>query len=128
MLHPILDTAYTRAFFRDRLLFLISLAGIFTHGALWLLLFLGFDTIYTPDREYITLHYKILFGTDFVGQWFSIFLVPFTGMIVLGVNFFLARTLYHIEHRLAYVLVSASFAVQGMLVFALYLLLQINLY
>lgn len=128
MLHPILDTAYTRAFFRDRLLFLLSLAGIGMHGALWVLLFLGFDTIYTPDREYITLHYKILFGTDFVGQWFSVFLVPLTGMIVLAVNFFLARTLYHIEHRLAYVLVSASFVVQGILVFALYLLLQINLY
>ncbi|MBI4600229.1 hypothetical protein HY732_04920 [Candidatus Uhrbacteria bacterium] len=127
MLHPLLDTWYTRAFFRDHLFFGISSAALFAHAAVWLLLFLGFDTIYTSDREYITLHYKILFGTDFVAQWFVIFLVPLVGLFVLIVNFILERTLYHIERRLAYALAAAALAVNSILIFALYLLLQVNL-
>lgn len=128
MIHPLLDTVYTKTFFRDRFFFSIFSFGVMAHGVLWILLFLGFDTLVTSDTQYITLHYRVLFGTDFVAQWFSIFFIPFVGLLVGCVNYTLARTLYNIEHRLAYALEWAALAVQGILIFALYLLLQINLY
>ncbi len=128
MIHPLLDAVYTRAFFRDRLFFIVFFLGCLLHAVLWTLLFLGFDTLATSDTQYITLHYKILFGTDFVAQWFSLFLVPLCGFLILGINYFLGRTLYHIERRFSIALAAAALAVQVILVFSLYLLLQVNLY
>ena len=128
MLHPTIDTFYTKVFFRDRLLFFLSCGGMVVYGALLLLLSLGFDTLYTSDREYITLHYKILFGTDFVAQWFYIFLIPLAGVVVFALNFFVGRVLYNIERNLTYASMAVALLVQGLLFFGLILLLQVNLY
>jgi hypothetical protein len=128
MIHPLLDACYTRAFFRDRLLCIVSILGLAAHAALWFLLFLGFDTVYSSDREYITLHYKVLFGADSVAQWFFIFLLPLGGLAVVFINFVLARALYHIDRRYSIALQAVSCAANAVLIAALYFLLQVNLY
>ncbi len=98
------------------------------HGLLWILLILGLDTFRSGDREYIILHYKIFFGTDFVARWFSIYLLPLVGLAVLGVTIFLQGAVYHIERRLAYALSFTALLVQALLLVGLALLIQINLY
>jgi len=128
MIHPILDRYYTKLFFRDRVFSLFFVAGLLAHAAQWILLFLAFDTIYSPDKAYITLHYKIIFGTDFVAQWFSIFLVPLVGLAVFIINALISRTLYNIDKRLAIACMATAFFVNAVLLWALYLLLQVNLY
>lgn len=59
----------------------------------------------------IPLHYNIYFGVDLIGNKGQILKLPFVGLIVLGVNYFLARFVYGKERFVSYILVDAALAV-----------------
>lgn len=59
----------------------------------------------------IPLHYNIYFGVDLIGNKGQILKLPFVGLIVLGVNCFLARFVYGKERFVSYILVYAALAV-----------------
>src|SRR3989344_3163074 len=46
----------------------------------WLLWQIG------PQDEQIFLHYNILFGVDYVGEWGRVFFLPINGLAILLVN------------------------------------------
>lgn len=126
MIYRRFDTFYTKVFFRDRPFLLIGIGALCIHGLIWLLLILGFDTFRATDTEYITLHYRIIFGTDFIARWESIFLIPGLGAGMIVLNTMIARAIYHIGRIVSVALMSAACVGNALLLLVLYLLLQIN--
>lgn len=39
-----------------------------------------------PQQELIFLHYNVMFGVDFIGEWWRVLFVPIAGLIILLVN------------------------------------------
>jgi len=126
MLPGALNSLYTKIFLRDRTLFILAGITALVHGLIWFLLFLGFDTLYSPDREYITLHYNSVFGADFVARWFTIFLIPLCGLVLVGINMFIGYRVYNINKHLTYTCALTALVVNILLLTALQLLLRAN--
>lgn len=126
MLPKPLDFLYTKLFLRDRIIFILSSATAIMHAAIWFLLFLGFDNVYSPDREYITLHYNSVFGTDFVARWFTIFLIPVCGLVFALINTFVGYRVYNLNKHLTYACSLTALIGTIFLFVALQLLLRMN--
>ena len=120
------DAFYTKAFHRDRYFFLYTLGTLVMYILLWILLIAGLDTFRPSDTDYITLHYKIIMGTDFIARWETIFLLPAFAAFCIGVNTVLGHRLYHIQKTLMRMLAATSFGVTLVVFAALLLLLRIN--
>ena len=127
-LHPALAEAYTVLFFRDQAFFLTTITALVGNGALWMLLAWQFAILYQPGRDYIALHYKVVFGVDWLGRWYYIFLVPITGLVGLVLQYLLARRAYHYQKTVQRLLMIAAVACQVILFFSLYLIIQANLF
>lgn len=126
MIHPRLDAFYTKFFLRDRQFFLLFAGAVGVNALIWTLLALGLDTFRPSDTEYITLHYKIIFGTDFIARWETIFLIPGLGVFFIAVNMVVGRSMYHIQKTLSNALMLTALFGNVVLFFALYLLLRVN--
>ncbi|MBI4253372.1 hypothetical protein HY623_04340 [Candidatus Uhrbacteria bacterium] len=126
MLHPSLDALYTKFFFRDRPFFLF-IAGAGGLSILsWLFLIINLDTFRPSDTEYITLHYKMIVGTDFIARWESIFLIPALAVFIVVCNTALARGMIHAHKPLARALSCAALITSAVLYMSLTLLYRIN--
>ncbi len=68
-------------------------AGIALNAAQWLFLAVHVR----PQADPIPLHYTITFGIDRIGPWYSAFLLPLSGTIMLGMNIVL--TSLTVEHQ-----------------------------
>lgn len=68
-------------------------AGLALNAAQWLFLFIQVK----PHAEPIPLHYTITFGIDRIGQWYSAYMLPLSGTIMLGMN--VALTSLTVEHQ-----------------------------
>lgn len=53
-----------------------------------------FAWLVKPQDGLLFVHYNIYFGVDLVGPWYRLYTIPAAGLVVLLVNFFLARTLH----------------------------------
>lgn len=126
MLNPSLDTLYTKFFFRDRPFFLFIAGSGGLTILLWLFLIINLDTFRPSDTEYITLHYKMIVGTDFIARWESIFLIPALAVFIVICNTALARGMIHAHKPLARALACAALITTAVLFFSLYLLYRIN--
>ncbi len=126
--HPAITSMYTTLFFRDRGFFLATLFAWLSHSVLWILLLWRFNIVYQGGRDYIALHYKVVFGVDWLGQWYSIFLLPMTGMIIIVTHYLLAKHSYHQQKTFVYLLMGSAIACQCVLVFALSLIIQANFF
>lgn len=126
MLPGPLNSLYTKLFLRDRVIFIIASATVVVYGVMLFLLFLGFNDIYSADREYITLHYNSVFGTDFVARWFTIFLVPLCGFVIAGINTFVGYRIYNLNKHLTYACALTALVSNILLFCALQLLLRVN--
>ncbi|MDO8571700.1 MAG: hypothetical protein Q7R79_03395 [bacterium] len=127
-LHPSLTQIYTVLFFRDRVFLLMTITTLIGNAALWVLLAWQFTVLYQPGRDYIALHYKVVFGVDWLGRWYYIFLIPVTGLVVFVLHYFLARRAYHYQKTIQHLLMIAAGACQIILFFSLYLIIQANLF
>ena len=54
----------------------------------WILLYIR------PQNDLIFLHYNILFGVDYIGEWWRIYFVAITGLIIFIINFLLGWLLF----------------------------------
>ncbi len=51
---------------------------------------------YIRKQDYpLFLHYTVLFGVDYTGEWYKVFSVPLGGLCILLINFFLGWILFH---------------------------------
>ncbi len=131
MLHPLIqkwNQLESWLFFRNKALFYLYGSACVVHIVMWGVFFANLQTIYQPTKEFITLHYKVGIGPDFVGPWYVILTIPLCAMIVLILNCFLGRLIYHNERFSAYTLAATALMVQLVCGWALYLIIKANLF
>lgn len=115
-------------FYRNKALLYLYGTATVLHLLLWGTLLVNIQTVYQPTKEFITLHYKVGIGPDFVGPWYAIFAIPFIGLVVLGLNCALGKLAYHYERYSVYSLAVGACCAQIMLLWVLYLILKANLF
>lgn len=118
---------YAKVFLRDPLFFAFLATAVGLYALMWIFLILTFDTFRPSDSEYIILHAKIIFGTDYIARWESIFLLPALAAFLIICNTILGRAMMYTHKPLARALGFAALAGTAVLLFGLYLLYQINL-
>ena len=88
----------------------------------WVWLLIGIK----PNLDPIFLHYNILFGVDYVGEWWRVFYLPLAGIIFLLLNFFLGW--YFIKRDKFWVLLlnSGALLCQVFILISIYYLIYLN--
>lgn len=81
----------------------------------------------TAGQELAILHYNVLFGIDFIGSPWQIWLLPLYGLLLYLGNNLLALTLQAKDRLAAQILIGASLMVNLFLALALYSIYLINL-
>lgn len=119
---------YTKLFVRDAFFLFGTLCALIAHIALWALFVLRFDILYQPGRDFIALHYRVFYGVDFLGEWYMLFIIPLFALLVLVVNYGFAKKTIISSPVIAASLSLVSCAVQVISFFALYFIIQINLF
>jgi hypothetical protein len=80
-----------------------------------------------PAGTVIILHYNVYFGVDLAGKVLRAYTVPFIGLCILGINFFLASYFYQQKERIAsYVLLISAFIVQLSLLISIISVIVVN--
>lgn len=114
--------------FRDKVLVYLYGAALIVHIFVWGILLVNFQTVYQPTKEFITLHYKVGIGPDFVGPWYMILVIPLASLALLILNCLLGRMLYHQERFSAYSLAATALCGQIVIGWILYLIVKANLF
>lgn len=97
----------------------VSLAlNLFTWG--WLLFYIR------RQNDPVFLHYTVLFGVDYTGDWYQVFVVPLGGFFVLVLNMVLGWILFHKDDFAGYALNAVSLLVQIILLVTSLLLVLLN--
>ncbi len=122
------NAVYTRLFFRDRFLCGATLAALALNVAAWILLVHNLPVIHQAGREFIALHYKVFYGIDYYSDWYYVFGFPLAGSVIGAANYFLSRRVFSHAALLASLLSSVSILFQLLLIFALYLVINLNLF
>jgi len=79
-----------------------------------------------PQTEPVFLHYNILFGVDFVGEWWQALYLPISGLAIIVVNAAMGWLLFSRDKFLAQILNGISLFCQLFLLFAAALLVFLN--
>ena len=90
--------------------------------SLWVFLFKNQKSSELP----VILHYNLFFGVDYLGGYNEIYLIPAVGVIIIFINTILGYLLYERERLASYFLIFNIFIVQLFLLFASYLIVEIN--
>ena len=77
--------------------------------------------------EQAFLHYNNIFGIDLVGSWWKALLLPIGGLLVLVINYLLGLYCYNTDKVISRLIVLSAGLFQIFLVWAVYLLVEINL-
>jgi len=112
-----------RLFFRQvpiLVLFGLSLLANLATWA-WLLWFIE------PSEEPMYLHYNVLFGVDYIGDWWRVFLLPVVGVSILIINTLLGWFLASRDLVVAYILQVTSAFAQFLLLLMAILIVRINI-
>lgn len=123
-----LRNIYSSLFFRSSYFLLFTLAGLVANAMIWMLIALGLETLHQSDRDFIILHYKIPLGPDLYWYWYGVFVLPIAGLLFVVTNYFFARFTHQFFQRSIVVLPVTAFLCQLILIRAVYLIIQINLY
>ncbi len=94
------------------------LANVITWG--WLAWF------FKPTNEPVFLHYNVLFGVDYIGDWHRVFLLPIVGVSILLINTLLGWLLASRDMVVAYILQIISLLSSSLLLLMALLLVEIN--
>lgn len=72
------------------------------------------------------LHYNIFFGRDLLGERWQLFQAPFTGLVIMAVNFTLGWLLFAKDRFLTWMILAATIACEALLVYASGVIISIN--
>lgn len=92
--------------------------NLFTWG--WLLFYIR------PQEETLFLHYTVLFGVDYTGEWYQVFFVPLSGFVIFLINMVLGWFLFERDDFAGYVLNVVSLFIQVVLLATSVLLVLLN--
>ena len=79
-----------------------------------------------PHSEPIFLHYNILFGVDYIGEWWRFFGLPAVGLAILLINFFTGWVLFPKDKFSSLLLNAISAICQVFLLITTVLLVSLN--
>lgn len=119
---------YEKVFFRDMSIATGSLTAFAGLIAMVALILWNREVLYGSGNALVYLHYKIFMGVDYYARWQYIFLLPFSGVVCMGVNYVFSRILVYSHRTLAQMLMICAALFQYLLLFAIYLLIQINIF
>ena len=97
--------------------------GFLINAAAWLWPLM---TLHPEAGEQIFLHYNILYGVDYAGDYARLLYLPLTGTVILTVNTLLAWSLFQKDKVIAYVLGGVSVFSELFLFVAVLLLIFLN--
>ena len=104
---------------------LLILAALFFNLAAWFLAWLIIARL--PDGQTaVILHYNVLFGIDFIGERWQVWLLPFYGLLICLGNNLLAVWLYGRDRLAAQLVCAAAAAANLFLSLALLTIYLIN--
>jgi len=112
-----------RSYWKNKIIMNIFALSCLANVSLWIFLFKNQKSPELP----VILHYNLFFGVDYLGGYNEIYLIPIVGVIVIIVNTILGYLLYERERLASYFLTFNIFIVQSFLLFAGYLIVEINL-
>lgn len=99
---------------------IISVAvNLFIWG--WLLYYIR------KQADPVFLHYTVLFGVDYTGEWYQVFTVPLGGLFVFAVNLILGWILFQKDDFAGYLLNAVSAFIQIILLATAVLLVLLNI-
>ena len=111
-----------KTFIKNKII-LINLAGnLFFNLFLWLLLFLKIK----PQEAPLLLHYNIYFGIDLIGEWYKVFLIPFSGLAIFLLNLIFSFIIYKKDKILSYFPLIVSLIIQIILFIGGILIILLN--
>ncbi len=87
----------------------------------WLLWFIS------PVEEPIFLHYNVLFGVDYIGEWWRVYTLPLVGLVILLVNGILGWSLASRDLVIAYIVNTVACICQILLLVMAILVVRINI-
>lgn len=97
-----------KLFIRDRWVYVPLALVFFVQGFCW-----WYTVVHVrPTNEQIFLHYTIVFGVDLVGEWWKMYIIPFSGLLTLIVNSLVAFFMYGSEKVMARMLLAYTVLVQ----------------
>jgi len=114
--------AFKKSYFQNRAMRDVLILSVLTNIGLWIYLFAN-----KIDSPYpIILHYSLLFGVDYLGEYYKIFFIPLVGLILLLGNSVMGYWIYLREKLAAYFLMIATLEIQIFLFIAGIALIKIN--
>lgn len=98
------------------------LFSLFFNVGIWILL----NQFIEPTTELIYLHYNIYFGIDLIGEWYKVYLIPFSGFLILLVNYLVGAIMYPTKKVFTYLMTGFTIPLQIFLGWAAFLIILIN--
>lgn len=113
---------FSSLYFKDKIIKWSLIASIILDALLLALIY-----FLIPIRvEPIVLRYNIYVGISLIGPWYQAFYLPLAGLIIIILNFLLARMMFLKEKILAYVLAIVTIVCQLFLLANSILLVIVN--
>lgn len=107
---------------KNRIIGITLLISMILNIGIWILFYIFIK----PTPEPIYLHYNIYFGIDLIGDWYKIYLIPLSGLVIILVNYFVSVIIYSSKRVFSYVVLSFTVIIHFFLVLAALLLTHIN--
>ncbi|MFA6271490.1 MAG: hypothetical protein WC693_00085 [Patescibacteria group bacterium] len=107
---------------RNKIIGVALLIALFLNLGIWILLYMNIK----PSPDPVFLHYNIYFGIDLIGDWYRIYIIPLSGLLIILVNYFVGVIMYSSKRILSYLIVIFTIPVNMFLALAAVLLAFIN--
>ncbi len=111
-----------KLFFKNLPILVMSLVSLAVNVFIWVWLLWQIN----PTGEPIFLHYNILFGVDYIGEWWRVLFLPIFGFLILLINFLLGWVMFNRDKLLSYLLNAGALLCQLFLLVAACLLVFLN--
>lgn len=108
--------------FNLKIFLIVSGSVLFLNALSWLIIWKMFPLSAVP----YAVHYSVLSGADIFGTTNTLFVLPFLGAIITGINMIIALLLRKKEVFLSYIFLVMSFIIQVLLFIAIAALLRFN--
>ena len=113
---------YIKLYLRDWWINISLVLGILLQLLIWAYLIMNIDS----DLDRVFLHYNIIFGVDLVGEWWKIYYLPITGLVILLINNIVSYLIYKTDKFLSRLLNFWVVFIHVFLLIAVWLLVRLN--
>ena len=111
-----------KLYLRDRWILGPGLAAVGILGLLWGYTFRRLG----PTPQSVFLHYTVVFGVDWVGSWWQLWLLPGFGTVIFLLNYLVGWFVYSQEKLAARALTVVTFLLMGAILVTLFRLGGLN--